>query len=231
MEAFVQMTGYVGGEVSYRNNSMPVADFRLASTPRMQRGNEWANGETTWITVKAFRSLAEHLASSLHRGDPVLVIGELRTTVWTRDGVTYERLDAGRHHGRTRPAPWYVVVSARIRPNVGDEGADDAGPSAGGDALDPQALNPGIRTTPGRAAVGRPTAGPTGDRGTVSGRRLPEPRVVSEAPDSPSGFRLPGAAVRLSVSGRSEAVPHSFGGRRIAGSSPFRSWGAPLRRS
>src|SRR4051812_19431546 len=93
MEAFVQMTGYVGGDVTYRSNTLPVADFRLGSTPRIQRGSEWTDGETTWITVKAFRGLADHVAMSIHRGDPVIVIGRLRTAVWTKEGVTYERLE------------------------------------------------------------------------------------------------------------------------------------------
>jgi single-strand DNA-binding protein len=93
MEALVQMTGYVGGEVSYRSSGVAVADFRLGCTPRLQRGSEWVDGETTWITVKAFRSLADHVAASLRRGDPVVVVGKLRTSVWSRDGATYERLE------------------------------------------------------------------------------------------------------------------------------------------
>jgi single-strand DNA-binding protein len=93
MEAFVQISGHVGGDVSLRKHSVPVADFRLASTPRVPRATGWTDGETTWITVKAFRSLAENAPASLRRGDPVLVFGRLRTSVWTREGVTYERLE------------------------------------------------------------------------------------------------------------------------------------------
>jgi single-strand DNA-binding protein len=94
MEAFVQMTGYVGGDVSLREAATAqVADFRLASTPRVQRNGEWEDGPTTWITVKAWRLLAKNVASSLRRGDPVIVIGRLRTSTWERDGQTYERLE------------------------------------------------------------------------------------------------------------------------------------------
>ena len=57
MEAFVQMTGYVGGDVNLRESATTlIADFRLASTPRVQRGGEWVDGPTTWITVKAFQA-------------------------------------------------------------------------------------------------------------------------------------------------------------------------------
>jgi single-strand DNA-binding protein len=91
MEAYVHMTGYVGGDVEYRNHTTPTGSFRLACTPRMRRGGDWTDGETTWLTVTCFRALAEHAASSIRRGDPVIVIGRLRTQVWTKDGVQQER--------------------------------------------------------------------------------------------------------------------------------------------
>jgi single-strand DNA-binding protein len=92
MDAYVQLTGNVGGTVEFRNNTVPVASFRLAHTPRVRRNGEWADAPTTWITVTCFRALAENVKASLHKGHPVLVAGRLRTNVWTKDGVTYERL-------------------------------------------------------------------------------------------------------------------------------------------
>jgi single-strand DNA-binding protein len=91
MEAYVHITGHVGGDVEYRNNTLPTASFRLACTPRIRRGGDWSDGETTWLTVTCFRSLAEHSASSVRKGDPVIVIGRLRTQVWVKDGVQQER--------------------------------------------------------------------------------------------------------------------------------------------
>ena len=92
MDAYVQLTGNVGGTVEFRNNGVPVASFRLAHTPRVRRNGEWADAATTWITVTCFRALAENVKASLHKGQPVLVAGRLRTNVWTKEGVTYERL-------------------------------------------------------------------------------------------------------------------------------------------
>lgn len=92
MEAFVHMTGYVGGDVEVRTGNVTVASFRLACTPRVRRGGDWADGNTTWITVTCFRSLAEHAGASIKKGDPVIVIGKLRTNVWTKNGETSERL-------------------------------------------------------------------------------------------------------------------------------------------
>lgn len=92
MDAHVHLNGNVGGDVEYRNNSVPVASFRLANTPRVRKSGEWVDGHTTWLTVTCFRALATNAAASLRRGDPVLVSGRLRTNVWSKDGVDYERL-------------------------------------------------------------------------------------------------------------------------------------------
>lgn len=92
MEAYVHMTGHVGGDVDFRQHSVATASFRLACTPRINRGGDWSDGETTWLTVTCFRSLAENAASSIRKGDPVLVVGRLRTQVWTKDGVPQERM-------------------------------------------------------------------------------------------------------------------------------------------
>ena len=73
MDAYVQLTGNVGGTVEFRNNGVPVASFRLAHTPRVRRNGEWADAATTWITVTCFRALAENVTASIHRGQPVLV--------------------------------------------------------------------------------------------------------------------------------------------------------------
>ena len=94
MEAYVHMTGYVGGDVEFRNvSSTPMASFRLACTPRIRKNGEWVDADTTWITVTCWRGLAENVASSIHKGDPVIVAGRLRTSSFTRDdGVSVARV-------------------------------------------------------------------------------------------------------------------------------------------
>ncbi|GAA3608156.1 single-stranded DNA-binding protein [Microlunatus ginsengisoli] len=133
MEAFVQMTGYVGGDVALRETpTMYVADFRLASTPRVQRGGEWVDGPTTWITVKAFRVLAKNLALSLRRGDPVIVIGRLRTATWERDGQVQERLELDAvtvGPDLRRGSSMFHKNPRAARPE--DEGVDEIDPETG----------------------------------------------------------------------------------------------------
>jgi single-strand DNA-binding protein len=91
MEAQVHITGYAGTEVESRGNGM-VSAFRLACTPRIKIKNGWSDGNTTWLEVACFRTLAQHVAQSVRKGDPVLVVGKLRTNVWEKDGQTHERL-------------------------------------------------------------------------------------------------------------------------------------------
>jgi single-strand DNA-binding protein len=91
MEALVHITGYAGSEVEIRGNGT-VSAFRLACTPRVRTKSEWGDGNTTWIEVSCFRLLAEHVAASVRKGDPVVVVGRLRTNVWEKDGQTHERL-------------------------------------------------------------------------------------------------------------------------------------------
>lgn len=95
MDAMVWMTGYVGGEVEYRTvkEELTFASFRLACTPRMWRGGEWVDGETTWIVVSCSRGLADNVRSSVGKGDPVVVAGKLRTDRWTdAQGGSHERM-------------------------------------------------------------------------------------------------------------------------------------------
>ncbi len=91
MEAMTHITGYAGTEVEVRANGA-VAKFRLACTPRIKAKGEWCDGNTTWIEVTCFRALAEHVAASVRKGDPLIVVGRLRTSVWSKDGETHERL-------------------------------------------------------------------------------------------------------------------------------------------
>lgn len=89
-ETFVTFQGWVGGDVTHRETKDGnVANFRVASTPRLKRRGEWMDGETTWYSVSAWRGLADNIRDSIKRGDPVLVHGRMRTDTWKReDGHT-----------------------------------------------------------------------------------------------------------------------------------------------
>jgi single-strand DNA-binding protein len=95
MDAQVWMTGNVGSEVEFRQyrDDVGFASFRLACTPRTRKAGDWIDAETTWVGVTCNRSLAEHVKSSIGKGDPVIVAGRLRTTRWKdAEGVEQERM-------------------------------------------------------------------------------------------------------------------------------------------
>lgn len=130
MEAIVQMTGHVGTEVELRGNGN-VAAFRLACTPRVRgKGGEYSDGNTTWIDVTCFRSLAAHVHQSVRKGDPVIVVGKLRTSVWSKDGQTRERLgleaDTLGHDLSRGTAMFRKVTRPSAEPVDTDEPRDEA---------------------------------------------------------------------------------------------------------
>ncbi|WP_395693691.1 single-stranded DNA-binding protein [Nocardioides sp.] len=76
----ITVRGWLGGDVDLRKaGDAPVASFRLACTPRRfsRRTETWSDGATQWYTVTCWRGLADNVARSLRRGDPVLVQGRL----------------------------------------------------------------------------------------------------------------------------------------------------------
>lgn len=94
MEPTVSMTGRLGTDVEERTTrqGVPYVTFRMASTSRFQREGAWVDGPTTWVTVRCYRQLAEHVSLSLRKGQPVVVTGRLRTESWQdQSGATRER--------------------------------------------------------------------------------------------------------------------------------------------
>jgi single-strand DNA-binding protein len=99
-ESMVTFQGWLGADVKTRSAAgVPVAFFRVASTPRRfnKSSGEWSDGPTQWYTVNAWRSLGEHCAASLKRGDPVVVHGRLSHSTWVNSAgveVTSLEVDA-----------------------------------------------------------------------------------------------------------------------------------------
>jgi single-strand DNA-binding protein len=90
------MIGHAGTDVDYRQigNGTDLSTFRLASTPRRydRSTGQFVDGTTTWITVECWRSLAVHVREAVRRGDPLVVIGKLKTQQWTKDDARYSRM-------------------------------------------------------------------------------------------------------------------------------------------
>jgi single-strand DNA-binding protein len=93
----ITLTGIVATipRVLKTGEELAITSFRLASTQRRfdRNRNRWVDGETNWYTVTAFRQLATNAASSVVRGDRVIVSGRVRIREWEageRKGTTVE---------------------------------------------------------------------------------------------------------------------------------------------
>ena len=67
-------------ELRFTPSGAAVASLTVANTPRTYNRDtaEWVDGESTFLRCSAWRTLAEHIASSLHKGDRVIVSGVLK---------------------------------------------------------------------------------------------------------------------------------------------------------
>lgn len=81
-------------ELSIGESGVAHAKLRVAVNQRIQGADgTWHDGEPVFHNVSAFRALAENAATSLKKGDPVTVAGELEFRSYERDG---ERREARR---------------------------------------------------------------------------------------------------------------------------------------
>ncbi|MDQ1701779.1 MAG: single-strand DNA-binding protein [Frankiaceae bacterium] len=75
----------------------PKCSFRFAQTERRRDAlGNWQDGETTFINVTCWRTVAENAYASVHRGDGLLLAGKLSYDEWEKDGQRRSRhqLDA-----------------------------------------------------------------------------------------------------------------------------------------
>lgn len=76
-------------ELRYTQNGLAVANFTIASTPRVfdKAKNEYVDGEALFLRASVWRDLAEHVAGSLTKGSRVIATGRLKQRSYeTREG-------------------------------------------------------------------------------------------------------------------------------------------------
>lgn len=81
--------------VTTTEDDLRVARFRIVVfSRRWDRTNStWVNGEPTYVAVVCWRRLADNVASSLRRGDPVVVTGRLKVLSVERNGRSTTRVE------------------------------------------------------------------------------------------------------------------------------------------
>lgn len=95
-EIFVTVNGTVGTEVQLTTGERSTrARFRLATAERYldRESNKWVERETVWLDIICFRKLADHVAASVLKGQPVIVRGRLRVSHWESDNGPRQTLE------------------------------------------------------------------------------------------------------------------------------------------
>jgi single-strand DNA-binding protein len=81
-------------ELRYTTAGVACVNFTVGSNPRVRdaEGN-WSDGTPVFLRWTAWRELAEHVAASLRKGDPVLVVGRFRHREYQAESGETRRAD------------------------------------------------------------------------------------------------------------------------------------------
>lgn len=141
-EATATLTGNVATSVRFArtDKGTAIASFRLACTPRHfdRTVGAWVDERTSFLSVMCFRSLAENVATSLVKGDPVMITGRLRVVPWERNdksGISVEVDAVAVGHDLNRGQTRFARVRREITSDEGRLASDQevAGESTGED--------------------------------------------------------------------------------------------------
>ncbi len=124
-------------ELRFTPSGAPVANFRIASTPRTfdRQTNEWKDGDTLFLSCAVWRQAAENVAESLQRGMRVIVQGRLKSRQYeTREGEkrTVFEIDVEEVGPSLRSASAKVTKTTRSGGGGGGYSGGGGGYSGGG---------------------------------------------------------------------------------------------------
>jgi single-strand DNA-binding protein len=173
--------------------AIPVTEIRVGSTPRRlnRETGEWMESPASYYTVKCWRRLAINAASSLHKGDTVIIRGRFYTNTWvdsqqqTRTTLEIEADSLG----HDLAYGWSHFLRG-VRQQSRDNAADDGGELARQD---------------------------TGIADTDDAAEASETSGAFDTPDSDGGFGDLGASLAASEAG----LPDSFAGLPESEAVPF----------
>src|SRR5688572_2478755 len=75
-------------DLRFTPSGAAVAAFTVAVTPRVKKGDEWTDGDTTFFRCTAWREMAEQCAESITKGMRLIVYGRFKTRQYEKDGQT-----------------------------------------------------------------------------------------------------------------------------------------------
>ena len=148
-------------ELRFTPSGAPVANFRIASTPRTfdRQSNEWKDGDTLFLSCAVWRQAAENVAESLQRGMRVIVQGRLKSRQYeTREGEkrTVFEIDVEEVGPSLRSASAKVTKTTRSGGGGGYSGGAGGGGgySGGGGSQSAPADDPWASAAPSQGGGG-----------------------------------------------------------------------------
>ena len=203
IEVTVQGTVATAPVLTRQEGKKPYCRFRVAASYGQMVSGSWVNYDTLWFTAKAWGDLAEHLAQSFKRGDPVILCGRLGEDHWMRSGQRVSSMVLHLHcagHDLTRGEAHYTKVVI-IHDKAGEQGeAQLAAQRAGGAQAmgGPQAMSgPETMSAPEPASAPEAMSAPE----VISGPDGPETACAPEITGVPGTNSSPdmGAALAAAI--------------------------------
>lgn len=81
-EAQVHLAGYVASEPRFKKVAGDTSSVRLrvayTARRRDKETGEWSDGPTSFVNIQCWRALADNVSMSVHKGEPVLIMGRLQ---------------------------------------------------------------------------------------------------------------------------------------------------------
>ena len=213
IEVTVQGTVATAPVLTRQEGKKPYCRFRVAASYGQMVSGSWVNYDTLWFTAKAWGDLAEHLAQSFKRGDPVILCGRLGEDHWMRSGQRVSSMVLHLHcagHDLTRGEAHYTKVVI-IHDKAGEQGeAQLAAQRAGGAQAmgGPQAMSGPETMSAPEPASAPDVLGAGSASETMSGPDIPGVASASESmsgPDGPETAYAPEAPEITGVPGTNSA--------------------------
>lgn len=203
IEITVQGTVATAPVLTRQEGKKPYCRFRVAASYGQMVSGSWVNYDTLWFTAKAWGDLAEHLAQSFKRGDPVILCGRLGEDHWMRSGQRVSSMVLHLHcagHDLTRGEAHYTKVVI-IHDKAGDSGEAQLAAQRAGGAQSlggPQAMSgPETMSAPEPASAPEAMSAPE----SMSGPDGPETACAPEITGVPGTNSSPdmGAALAAAI--------------------------------
>lgn len=116
--------GRVGGAPTMRTTKKGdlQAKFRLCITDRYydRTLGDFRDGDTSWVSVLAYRRLAEHVRDSIDKGQLVMVSGKFKISPWESENGTRHEFEITADH----IGPDLAVAAVRVIPKARRDAPD-----------------------------------------------------------------------------------------------------------